>query len=77
MIHSRLPIACAFLIGILGNAALAEDGVSDNKIEFGQVNRSTTATSRKKTVSATKKIIEEDKVFAIIGAVGTLTSKAG
>lgn len=30
-----------------------------------------------KTVEATKKIIEEDKVFALVGAVGTPTSKAG
>jgi len=30
-----------------------------------------------KTVEATKTIIEDDKVFAIIGAVGTPTSKAG
>jgi ABC-type branched-subunit amino acid transport system substrate-binding protein len=30
-----------------------------------------------KTVEATKKIIGEDKVFAMIGAVGTPTSKAG
>ena len=30
-----------------------------------------------KTVEATKKIIEEDKVFAMVGAVGTPTSKAG
>jgi ABC-type branched-subunit amino acid transport system substrate-binding protein len=30
-----------------------------------------------RTVEATKRIIEEDKVFAIVGAVGTPTSKAG
>jgi branched-chain amino acid transport system substrate-binding protein len=30
-----------------------------------------------KTVEATKKIIQEDKVFALVGAVGTPTSKAG
>jgi branched-chain amino acid transport system substrate-binding protein len=30
-----------------------------------------------KTIGATRKLIEEDKVFALIGAVGTPTSKAG
>jgi branched-chain amino acid transport system substrate-binding protein len=30
-----------------------------------------------KTIEATKKIISEDKVFALVGAVGTPTSKAG
>ena len=30
-----------------------------------------------KTIEATKKLIDEDKVFALVGAVGTPTSKAG
>lgn len=114
MLRNQLPIACA-LVFILGGAALAEDGVSDGKIVFGQVaalsgpaqdlgqgmregilavfeeaNRQGGIAGRKleleslddgyepeKTVGATKRVIEQDKVFAIIGAVGTPTSKAG
>ena len=30
-----------------------------------------------KTIEATKRLIDEDKVFALVGAVGTPTSKAG
>ncbi len=37
MIRKQLPIACVFLISLLGSAARAEDGVSDGKIMFGQV----------------------------------------
>src|SRR6516162_9313066 len=93
----------------------AEDGVSTDKILFGQVaalsgpaqalgqgmregllaafgeaNRAGGINGRKlelksvddgyepeRTIEATKKIISEDKVFAIVGAVGTPTSKAG
>jgi ABC-type branched-subunit amino acid transport system substrate-binding protein len=115
MTRNQLRIALAFLASILGGTALAEDGVSDGKIVFGQVaaltgpaqdlgqgmrqgilaafdeaNRHGGAAGRtlvlkslddgyepEKTVEATKKIIEEDKVFALIGAVGTPTSKAG
>ena len=105
----------SLVVTLLGNAALAEDGVSDNKIVFGQVaaltgpaqdlgqgmrqgilaafddaNRHGGISGRslelkslddgyepEKTVGATQQIISEDKVFAIIGAVGTPTSKAG
>jgi ABC-type branched-subunit amino acid transport system substrate-binding protein len=114
MTSNQLRIAFALLVSILGGPALAEDGVSDNKIVFGQVaaltgpaqdlgqgmrqgilaafddaNRHGGISGRtlelkslddgyepEKTIEATKKIIEEDKVFALIGAVGTPTSKA-
>jgi branched-chain amino acid transport system substrate-binding protein len=100
---------------VIGGAALAEDGVSDQKIVFGQVaaltgpaqdlgqgmrqgilaafdeaNRKGGIAGRllelqslddgyepEKTIGATKQLISEDKVFALIGAVGTPTSKAG
>jgi len=113
--NSPLPITFALALSVFGGAALAEDGVSGNKILFGQVaaltgpaqdlgigmrrgvlaafdqaNRQGGVTGRmlelkslddgyepEKTVEATKKIIEDDKVFALIGAVGTPTSKAG
>jgi ABC-type branched-subunit amino acid transport system substrate-binding protein len=115
MIPNQLRIAFAVVVTLFGNAALAEDGVSDNKIVFGQVaaltgpaqdlgqgmrqgilaafddaNRHGWISGRslelkslddgyepEKTVGATQQIISEDKVFAIIGAVGTPTSKAG
>ena len=111
---SRLGVAIVFVLGILGTAALGEDGVALNKIVFGQVaaltgpakdlgqgmrqgmlaafedaNRSGGIAGRtlelkslddgyepEKTIAATKQIIEVDKVFAMIGAVGTPTSKA-
>src|SRR6202167_495769 len=114
MIPNQLRIAFAVVVTLFGNAALAEDGVSDNKIVFGQVaaltgpaqdlgqgmrqgilaafddaNRHGGISGRslelkslddgyepEKTVGATQKVISEDKVFAIIGAVGTPTSKA-
>jgi ABC-type branched-subunit amino acid transport system substrate-binding protein len=104
-------LACA--LGSL--PALAEDGVTQDKIVFGQVaalsgpaqalgqgmreglvaafeeaNRAGGVGNRKlaltsvddgyepeKTIEATKKIIAEDKVFALVGPVGTPTSKAG
>jgi ABC-type branched-subunit amino acid transport system substrate-binding protein len=103
------------LLGVANFPALAEDGVSKDKILFGQVaaltgpaqalgqgmregilaafeeaNRAGGVNGRKlelksvddgyepeKTIEATKKIIIEDKIFALIGAVGTPTSKAG
>jgi ABC-type branched-subunit amino acid transport system substrate-binding protein len=103
------------LLGVANFPALAEDGVSKDKILFGQVaaltgpaqalgqgmregilaafeeaNRAGGVNGRKlelksvddgyepeKTIEATKKIITEDKIFALIGAVGTPTSKAG
>jgi branched-chain amino acid transport system substrate-binding protein len=115
MTATRLRLALAALVCLASTCALAEDGVSDSKIEFGQVaaltgpaqdlgqgmrlgilaafdetNRQGGISGRKlelksrddgyepeKTVEATQKIIGEDKVFAMIGAVGTPTSKAG
>lgn len=110
-----LGIALAFAIGLVGHGALAEDGVGEGKIVFGQVaalqgpaqalgqgmrqgilaafdaaNRSGGIAGRKlelksvddgyepeKTIDATQRLLDEDKVFALIGAVGTPTSKAG
>ncbi len=115
MNSNQLRIAVALVIGLLGTAALAEDGVSSHKIIFGQVaaltgpaqdlgqgmrrgilaafdeaNRRGGVSGRmlelkslddgyepEKTVVATKEIIDDDKIFAIAGAVGTPTSKAG
>ena len=114
MTSNQLGIALALTLSMLGSAAFAEDGVSDNKILFGQVaalsgpaqdlgqgmrqgilaafdeaNRHGGISGRtlelkslddgyepEKTIDATQKIIDEDKVFAMIGAVGTPTSKA-
>ena len=111
----RVRIALVLVAGLTGSAALAEDGVTDGKIIFGQVaaltgpaqdlgqgmrqgilaafgeaNRGGGVNGRilelksrddgyepEKTVEATKASLEEDKVFALIGAVGTPTSKAG
>jgi len=114
--HRRCLRALAVvLLGVANFPALAEDGVSKDKILFGQVaaitgpaqalgqgmregilaafeeaNRAGGVNGRKlelksvddgyepeKTIEATKKIIIEDKIFALIGAVGTPTSKAG
>ena len=107
--------ALALVISLGAHAALAEDGVSDKVVLFGQVaalqgpardlglgmrdgilaafaeaNRSGGIAGRslqlkslddgyepEKTVAATKQIIQDDKVFALLGAVGTPTSKAG
>ncbi len=115
MISNRLRFAFAILISFVGDTALAEDGVTDGKIVFGQVaalegpagdlgqgmrqgilaafqdaNRHGGISNRaldlksiddgyepEKTVEAIKKIIEDDSVFAVVGAVGTPTSKAG
>jgi branched-chain amino acid transport system substrate-binding protein len=115
MASNQTRIAFALVVSILGSAALAEDGVSNRKIVFGQVaalsgpaqdlgqgmrqgilaafedaNRHGGVFGRmlelrsfddgyepERTIEATKKLIEEDKVFAMIGAVGTPTSKAG
>ncbi len=109
-------VVVSALIVVLGSAgAAADDGVSSDKILFGQVavlsgpaqalgqgmregllaafeeiNRAGGVGGRKlalksvddgyepeKTIEATKKIIAEDKVFALVGSVGTPTSKAG
>jgi branched-chain amino acid transport system substrate-binding protein len=112
---NRLGILAAMLFGISIVPALADDGISKDKILFGQVaaldgpakglgqgmregivaafeeaNRAGGISGRKlelksvddgyepeKTIEATKKIISEDKVFALVGPVGTPTSKAG
>ena len=108
-------IALVFFCSVSVRAALAEGGVTDKQILFGQVaalqgpaqdlgqgmragllaafaevNSQGGIAGRtlqlkslddgyepEKTVAATKKIIQEDKVFALVGAVGTPTSKAG
>jgi branched-chain amino acid transport system substrate-binding protein len=113
--NTQLRIAFVLAFSVIGGAALAEDGVSDQKIVFGQVaaltgpaqdlgqgmrqgilaafdeaNRKGGIAGRllelqslddgyepEKTIGATKQLIGEDKVFALIGAVGTPTSKAG
>ena len=107
--------ASAFVFAAFGTGARAEDGVTKDKIVFGQVaaldgpaqalgkgmregilaafdeaNRAGGISGRKlelksvddgyepeRTIEATKKILAEDKVFALVGAVGTPTSKAG
>src|ERR1051326_7046367 len=107
--------ALALVISLGAHGALAEDGVSDKVVLFGQVaalqgpardlglgmrdgilaafaevNRSGGIAGRslqlkslddgyepEKTVATTKQIIQDDKVFALLGAVGTPTSAAG
>ncbi len=107
------PIALAALLAV-GISAYAEDGVSADKIVFGQAtalegpasalgqgmkmgleaafaeaNKAGGVKGRKlelksvddgyeptKSIEAVKKLLEEDKVFAIAGAVGTPTSAA-
>src|ERR1700719_2144593 len=114
MNSNRLRIACVVLASMACGVALAEDGVTDKTIVFGQVaaltgpaqdlgqgmrqgilaafevanrgggvlGRTPALKSRdvgyepEKTVEATKASLAEDKVFALIGAVGTPTSKA-
>jgi branched-chain amino acid transport system substrate-binding protein len=49
-------------------------GISGRKLELKSLDD---GYEPEKTVEATKKIIDEDKVFALVGAVGTPTSKAG
>jgi ABC-type branched-subunit amino acid transport system substrate-binding protein len=115
MTINQIRIALTLVLSLVGSGAFAEDGVSDNKILFGQVaaltgpaqdlgqgmrqgilaafdeaNRHGGISGRtlelkslddgyepEKTVDATQKIIGDDKVFALVGAVGTPTSKAG
>ena len=112
---NRLRLIFAVVICFVANRALAEDGVTDAKIVFGQVaalegaaadlgqgmrqgilaafqdaNRRGGISGRmlelkslddgyepEKTIEAVKKLITDDKVFALVGAVGTPTSKAG
>jgi branched-chain amino acid transport system substrate-binding protein len=113
--RSDFRILAAILLSFFCVPALADDGVTKDKILFGQVaalhgpaqalgqgmregilaafdeaNRSGGINGRKlelksvddgyepeKTIKATKKIINEDHVFALVGSVGTPTSKAG
>ena len=108
-----LPLALAALLAT-GISAFAEDGVSTDKIVFGQatalegpasalgqgmkmgleaafaeINKAGGVKGRKlelksiddgyeptKSIEAVKKLLEEDKVFAIAGAVGTPTAAA-
>ena len=108
-----LPVVIATLLAT-GVSAFAEDGVSADKIVFGQatalegpasalgqgmkmgleaafaeINKAGGVKGRKlefksvddgyeptKSIEAVKKLLEEDKVFAIAGAVGTPTSAA-
>jgi ABC-type branched-subunit amino acid transport system substrate-binding protein len=115
MTSNQLRIAVTVFVSIAATGAFAEDGVSSDKIIFGQVaaltgpaqdlgqgmrqgilaafdeaNRHGGIAGRtlelkshddgyepEKTVGETQKIIDEDKVFALVGAVGTPTSKAG
>jgi len=114
MNSNQLRIAFVVVASMAGGVALAEDGVTNKAIVFGQVaaltgpaqdlgqgmrqgvlaafedanrgggisGRTLALKSRddgyepEKTVEATKAILDEDKVFALIGAVGTPTSKA-
>ncbi len=107
------PVALAILL-VSGISAFAEDGVSADKIVFGQatalegpasalgqgmkmgleaafaeINKAGGVKGRKlelksvddgyeptKSIEAVKKLLEEDKVFAIAGAVGTPTAGA-
>jgi branched-chain amino acid transport system substrate-binding protein len=113
MNSNHLRIAFVVFASMASSVALAEDGVTDKTIVFGQVaaltgpaqdlgqgmrqgilaafdeaNRGGGIFGRKlelksrddgyepeKTIEATKAILDEDKVFALIGAVGTPTSK--
>jgi hypothetical protein len=112
---SRLCIIAAALVAICSTPLRAADGVSNDKIIFGQVatlngpaqalgqgmregilaafedaNRAGGVNGRKlelksiddsyepeKTIIATNNAIMEERAFALVGAVGTPTSKAG
>jgi ABC-type branched-subunit amino acid transport system substrate-binding protein len=111
----RLLITSALVLAFANTAGFGEDGVTKDKIIFGQVaalegpaqalgqgmrdgilaafgeaNRAGGVSGRKlelksvddgyepeKTIEAIKKILSEDKVFALLGPVGTPTSAAG
>ena len=62
--------------GILAafDAANRAGGISGRKLELKSLDDDY---EPEKTVEATKRILDEDKVFALVGAVGTPTSKAG
>jgi len=61
------------LLAAFGEANRA-GGINGRKLELKSVDD---GYEPERTIEATKKIISEDKVFAIVGAVGTPTSKAG
>jgi branched-chain amino acid transport system substrate-binding protein len=113
--RGRRGILAAILLAVSSIVALADDGVSKDKILFGQVaalngpaqalgqgmregivaafeeaNRAGGINGRKlelksvddgyepeKTIEATKAIINDEKIFALVGPVGTPTSRAG
>jgi branched-chain amino acid transport system substrate-binding protein len=115
--NNRSPIFFASFLafGLAGTFALAEDGVTKDRILFGQIaalegpaqalgqgmrqgllaafaeaNRAGGVAGRKlelksaddsyepqKMIEAMKKMLAEDKVFAIVGPVGTPTANAG
>ncbi len=56
------------------DAANRAGGISGRKLELKSLDD---GYEPEKTVEATKRILDEDKVFALVGAVGTPTSKAG
>ena len=62
--------------GILAafDAANRAGGISGRKLELNSLDD---GYEPEKTIEATKRILDEDKVFALVGAVGTPTSKAG
>ncbi len=62
--------------GILAafDAANRAGGILGRKLELKSLDD---GYEPEKTVEATKRILDEDKVFALVGAVGTPTSKAG
>src|SRR6516162_4688497 len=113
--RSLILFASVVVFALADTSALAEDGVTKDRIVFGQVaalegpaqalgqgmrqgllaafaevNRAGGIAGRlrelksaddsyepHKTIEATKKMLGEEKVFAIVGAVGTPTSNAG
>ena len=113
--RDRWRLTLAVALSLTAGAAVAEEGVTDNKIVFGQVaalegpaqalgqgvrlgilaafeqaNRAGGVAGRRleleslddgyepeKTIAATKKLVDESDIFALIGAVGTPTSQAG
>jgi branched-chain amino acid transport system substrate-binding protein len=113
--RSLIFVASVLAFGLAGTFALAEDGVTKDRIVFGQVaalegpaqalgqgmrqgllaafaeaNRAGGVAGRKlelksaddsyepqKMIEAMKKMLAEDKVFAIVGPVGTPTANAG
>jgi ABC-type branched-subunit amino acid transport system substrate-binding protein len=62
--------------GILASfdAANRAGGISGRKLELKSLDD---GYEPEKTIEATKRLLDEDKVFALVGAVGTPTSKAG